>query len=69
MLQNGLQFAGIHMEKHHFLKAVAGDAVIFGKYKQVIDAGVMGGQKILLQAEAGSCPGWWSDRWIQIGFF
>ena len=40
------------MEKHHLLQAVTGDAVVFGKNQQVVNAGVMGLDKIVLELEA-----------------
>ena len=57
MLQYGLQFAGINMEKHHFLQAVAGDAVIFCKNQQIFNSGLVGVNKVFLQLQAIFIPG------------
>lgn len=57
MLDDGLQFACIHMEKHHFLQAVSGNPVVLGKYQQVVDSGLAGRYKVLLQLNTAFFPG------------
>ena len=56
MLQHGLQFAGIDMEKHHFLQAVAGNTVIFCKHQQIFYSGFVCLNQIFLQLQAIFIP-------------